>query len=124
MMSPNVLVCTVSLRKFPGVRSTGLIWCSPIASTSGSTVSASQSQVCSTRQVTTPAPPKPLGLVGVLTTFRVPDKDNKGVWSLVCPNVCPAFICPAFLPILRERACSLQFFFPSLVFFFLPDQYR
>ena len=27
------------------------------------------------------------GLVGVLTTFRVPDKGNKGVWSLVCANV-------------------------------------
>jgi hypothetical protein len=39
-------------------------------------------------------------LVGVLTTFRVPDKGNKGVWSLVCPNVFPTFFCPAFLTIL------------------------
>ncbi len=41
------------------------------------------------------------GLVGVLTTFWVPDKDNKSVWSLVCPNVFPTFFYPAFLPILR-----------------------
>ncbi len=30
------------------------------------------------------------GLVGVLTTFRVPDSGNKGVWSLVCANAFPA----------------------------------
>ena len=40
------------------------------------------------------------GLVGVLKTFRVPDKGNKGVWSLVCANAFPALF---FLPILGGK---------------------
>jgi hypothetical protein len=31
------------------------------------------------------------GLVDVHTTYRVPDKDRKGVWSLVCTDDFPAF---------------------------------
>jgi len=42
------------------------------------------------------------GLVGVLTTFRVPDKGNKGVWSLVCANSFPPLF---FLPILGGKFC-------------------
>jgi hypothetical protein len=41
-------------------------------------------------------------LVGVLTTFRVPDKVNKGVWSLVCANSFPPLF---FLPILGGKFC-------------------
>ena len=40
-------------------------------------------------------------LVGVLTTFRVPDEDNKGVWSLVCPKD----------PCSRERLLGQGIFF-------------
>ncbi len=44
---------------------------------------------------------------------------NKGVWSLVCPNVFPDFVYPVFLPILRgvlfQRVLSgtMGFFFLS-----------
>jgi hypothetical protein len=32
------------------------------------------------------------GLVGVLTTFRDPDKGRMGDWSLVCVNVFPVLL--------------------------------
>ncbi len=49
-------------------------------------------------------------LVGVLTTFRVPDKDNKGVWSLGCNETFPTFL---------HIAPLVQFFFNFLYQFFL-----
>ena len=57
------------------------------------------------------------GLVVVLTTFRVPDKDIKGVWSLVCPYVFPVFFCPDY-PSLREG------FFENVFLKRIRDQYR
>jgi len=47
-------------------------------------------------------------LVGVLTTFRVPDKGNKGVWSLVCANAFPVLF---FLPILGGKDFLENVFF-------------
>ena len=51
-------------------------------------------------------------LVGVLTTFRVPDKDREGDWSLGCTETFPPF-----LPIARlSRKVFLSYFFPFLFF--------